>query len=243
MQRLGIVGAGRLGRSVAIYAARAGLDVGVVHRGQPVPAWGPDDVVLLAVPDRALGEVAAAIGVGPLVVHLSGATDLEPLAPHARRASLHPLMTFPGPEVALPDPTVVHAAIDGVDAEARAGAWALAAALGFRPFAAPPDRALYHAAAVIAGNHATVLLAEAGRVLAAAGLDAGEARRVLLPLAVASLENAVADPAAALTGPAARGDEATLARHRAALVRAGLADGLPAYDALVERARVLAGRK
>jgi predicted short-subunit dehydrogenase-like oxidoreductase (DUF2520 family) len=243
MQRLGIVGAGRLGRSLARYAERAGLDVVLVHRGQRMPVWDPDDAVLLAVPDRALAEVAASIPTGPLVVHLSGASDLAPLGTHARRASLHPLMTFPGPDVALPEPGSVATAVAGADPAARAAAWALADALGLRPFEAPTDRALYHAAAVVAGNHATVLLAEAGRMLAAAGVEPVTARRLLLPLAIASLENAVADPGAALTGPAARGDEATLDLHRDALRRAGLGDGLTAYDALAARARALAARK
>ncbi len=45
-------------------------------------------------------------------------------------------------------------------------------------------------------------------------------------------------PAAALTGPAARGDEATIESHRAVLA----AEELAAYDALADQARRLAGR-
>jgi predicted short-subunit dehydrogenase-like oxidoreductase (DUF2520 family) len=54
-------------------------------------------------------------------------------------------------------------------------------------------------------------------------------------LAQASLQNAAAGGAAVLTGPAARGDLATIEAHRRALP----ADALPAYDALTERIRAL----
>lgn len=107
-----------------------------------------------------------------------------------------------------------------------------------RPFRPPADRALYHAAAVIAGNYATVLLAEASRVLAAGGLPGGG--ELLLPLVLASVANATRHPAQAITGPAARGDSVTLDRHREALIRAGLPDLIPLYDDLAIRARVLA---
>ena len=62
-----------------------------------------------------------------------------------------------------------------------------------------------------------------------------------LDLVRATVENvAELGPAAALTGPAARGDIATLERHRAALA-ATAPDELPAYEALVALARRLAG--
>ena len=85
-------------------------------------------------------------------------------------------------------------------------------------------RAAYHAAACIAANHLVALMGQVERVAAA-----GRARpRRLLPLARAAVDDvAELGPAAALTGPAARGDEATLGRHRAALPE----DELPGYQA------------
>jgi predicted short-subunit dehydrogenase-like oxidoreductase (DUF2520 family) len=118
-------------------------------------------------------------------------------------------------------------------------ATAIATSLGMRTFEVPGDRRLYHAAAVMAGNFATVLLAEAADVLAAAGVPAAEAPSILAPLAVQSLRNASDDPAAALTGPVARGDEATLEQHRRALADAGLTEVASLYQALTERARRL----
>ena len=118
----------------------------------------------------------------------------------------------------MPDLTRVPAALAG-DAEALAMGHRLAEVLGMRAFEVPGSRALYHCSAVMAGNFATVLLAEASRVLVAAGVPASEAPGILAPLAMASLGNAVEDPRAALTGPVARGDHQTLDAHREEVTR------------------------
>lgn len=233
--RLALLGPGRLGRSLAVLLPEVGVDVVVLGRGDPLPA--DVDALLLTVPDDALP------GLGPFpsgmpVLHCSGATEVDVLRPHTPAGSFHPLMTFPGPEVGLPDLTGVTAALAG-DEEALAIGEALATRLGMRPLRVPGDRRLYHAAAVMAGNFATVLLAEACEVLVAAGVPREEAGGVLAPLALRSLQNAVADPVAALTGPVARGDEAVIAAHRQALGDAGLEDARITYDALTARARAL----
>ena len=108
--------------------------------------------------------------------------------------------------------------------------------LGGRAIAvADHDRAAYHAAACIASNHLVALLAQVARVAAPVGvpLDA------YLDLARATLDNVIAlGPGPALTGPAARGDQVTLDRHRAALAP----EERPAYDAMADLAARLAGR-
>ncbi len=235
--RLAIVGPGRLGRSLDVLWRRAGHDVTLVGRGVVVP--DDADAVLLAVPDRALPEVATTIAPYHTLLHASGASALDVLGNRTHRGSLHPLMTFPGPDVAMPDLTGVAAAVDGSDDATVTLTTSLARDLGLRPVRVPGDRRLYHASAVIAGNFATLLLVEAGRVLAAAGVDPREARAMLAPLAVQSLLNGVDDPARAITGPAARGDHAVLDAHRAALRDAGLADALAVYDLLSERVSIL----
>lgn len=231
--RIAIVGRGRLGRSLAPLLAAAGHEVEARGRGEVI---SPVDVVLLCVPDRAIGAAAASVPPGPVVLHCSGACDVDVLRPRRPAGSLHPLMTFPGPEVSVPDLRGVPAAVAG-DPEAVVVAEALARDLGLAPFAVPGDRRLYHAAAVLAGNFATVLLGEAARALVAAGVDPAVAPGVLVPLAVRSIENARQGAARALTGPVARGDEATLASHRAALEDAGLSDVRELYDALLAAAR------
>jgi predicted short-subunit dehydrogenase-like oxidoreductase (DUF2520 family) len=80
----------------------------------------------------------------------------------------------------------------------------------------------------------------AERVAAAAGIEAEDARRMLAPLVRRTVDNwAQLGPAAALTGPIARGDELTVARQRKAIADAA-PDLLPLFDALVEQTRVVA---
>ncbi len=235
-----IVGPGRLGRAAAAVLRGEGVAVRLIGRGEAIP---PAEIVWLTVPDRMIAEVAAQVlpfgaperGV---LLHASGATDLSVLAPHPRAGSLHPLMTFSGSEAGPSPRGPVPAAVAG-SPEAVAVARALALRLGWTPFEVPGDRRLYHAAAVMAGNFATTLLAEAAALLVAAGVPAEEAPGLLAALALTSIENAVRmGPRAALTGPVARGDEAVLAAHRAAL--AALApEALGTYESLVVATRRL----
>ena len=208
-----IVGPGRLGRSAAKILTEKGHAFLLVGRGEPIPQA---PITWLTVPDREIANTAARVPKGGVVLHASGAHTTTPLHGHTHVGSLHPLMTFPGPEMGLPQTDTIPAAVAG-DKPAIDAACALAEKLGFTPFAVPGDRALYHASAVIAGNFASLLLVEAGKVLAAAGVSENESRHVLLPLATASLQAAAQHGPAALTGPIARADEAVITAHLDAL--------------------------
>ncbi|MEQ1566018.1 MAG: DUF2520 domain-containing protein [Myxococcota bacterium] len=229
--QVALVGRGRLGRTLEVLLPRVGHRTEGVGRDRPVP---PCDVVLLCVPDAAVAAVAASIPIGPVVLHCAGALDLSVLAPHHRIGSLHPLMTFPGPEIAVPDLRGAPAAVAGTE-EARAIATGLARDLGMDPFEVPGDRRLYHAAAVMAGNLVTVLVHEAAQVLVEAGVSPEKAAPILIPLALRSAENA-RHGLAALTGPVARGDTATLDAHLAAMRDHGLETTRALYDLLLKHA-------
>ena len=233
-----ILGPGRLGRSLAILLPRAGHTATLVGRAGAIPSA---DVVLLTVPDAAITEAAARVPPGPIVAHCSGATDLTPVERHPLHGSLHPLMTFPGPELGLPDLRGVTAAVDG-NAGARAVLEQLARDLHLDPVRIPGDRRLYHAAAVLAGNGATVLIAEACRALVAAGVPEERAASMLLPLVQRSVANASPDPVAALTGPAARGDRRVLEAHDRALRAAGLGDVADLHSTVSAAARAALAR-
>ena len=235
---IAIVGPGRLGRTVAIALREAGWLVHLIGRRSTIP---PAPITWLTVPDGAIAEAAARVPAGGALLHASGATDLTPLRPRSPVGSLHPLMTFPGPEVAVPTMTDLPAAVAG-DPLAQQAAIQVAEAMGWRTFTVSGDRTLYHAAAVIAGNYATTLLAVAAEVLTAAGVAAEEAPALLAPLALTSLKNAaIADPAQALTGPAARGDLEIISRHRAALAPLpGSAASL--YDVMLQATQSLLER-
>jgi predicted short-subunit dehydrogenase-like oxidoreductase (DUF2520 family) len=248
--RLAIVGRGRLGSALAAALTAVGCDViGPLGRGSNghTPTSGPTstndhsatndhtvDAVLLCVPDAQIEAAASLITPGPLVGHCSGATTLAPLAPH-EAFSLHPLMTVTpyGAQFAG-----AGAAIAGTTARATEFAAGLAAALGMRAVTiADDDRAAYHAAASIASNLLITLEAAAERIAVSAGAD----RELLLPLVRATIENwAALGPERALTGPVARGDEATVARQRAAVADRA-PDLLPMFDALVAATRTLKG--
>jgi predicted short-subunit dehydrogenase-like oxidoreductase (DUF2520 family) len=236
LDSIAVVGAGRLGHALVAALRAAGRDVrGPLGRGAS-PAGAA--IVVLCVPDAEIAAAAAAIAGGrdgPLVGHCSGATGLEVLAGHEAFA-LHPLMTVPAgspPEVFAG----AGAAVAGSTPRALATAEALARAAGMVPTrVADADRAAYHAAASIAANFLVTLEGAAERLAASAGVD----RTLLVPLVRAAVENWAARGAAdALTGPIARGDEATVARQRAAVADRA-PDLLPLFDALADATRALA---
>jgi predicted short-subunit dehydrogenase-like oxidoreductase (DUF2520 family) len=224
--RCAVVGRGRMGRALS-DALGLGEPLG---RGADAASA---DVVLLAVPDGEIAAAAAAIAPGRLVGHLSGATTLAPLAPH-EAFSLHPLMTVTGDGASFAGAT---AAVAGSTPRALETAHALTARLGLRAVeVADEDRAAYHAAASIASNFLVTLEGAAERLAATAGVD----REALVPLVRAALENwAALGPERALTGPIARGDEATVARQRESVAQR-CPELLPAFDALATLTRDLA---
>ena len=190
-----VIGArGRVGSAVSTRLA---------ERGVALDAASPH-LVLLCVPDRAIAEVAREIAPGPWVAHVSGATSLAALSPHERRFSLHPLVSIThgrGPDQL----DGVWAALTAESEDARAaGSW-LAGTLGLQTFElADEDRAAYHAAAAIASNYVVTLRSVAGSLAESAGVPA----EALDPLVRSVVENGFE-----LTGPIARGDWETVARH------------------------------
>src|SRR5579863_9686933 len=97
--RITVVGAGRAGSAFTLALRRAGHAVTLVHHDE-LDQVGDADLVLLAVPDDAIADVAARLAATPqrVVAHLAGSRRLDVLAPHPRVASLHPLVTMPTPE-------------------------------------------------------------------------------------------------------------------------------------------------
>jgi predicted short-subunit dehydrogenase-like oxidoreductase (DUF2520 family) len=240
---LAIVGSGRVGGSLARAAEDAGLTVALADRDQAGDASRESGAALLCVPDASIAEAAAAVAhaVPPLrfVGHTSGATGLDALAPAAEAGaatfSLHPLQTVPD---AATEFTGSPCAISGSGAEALELARTLAEALGMRAFEVPEDRrAAYHAAASMASNFLVALEESAAELLAAAGID--DARELLAPLVLRSAANWAERGGEALTGPIARGDEATVERHLEALRRFA-PELVETYEALAARTRELA---
>ena len=243
MPPLAVIGPGRAGGAIAAAAERAGLRVELAGRDRALEASGAAGAALLCVPDAAIGEasetIAAAIPPLRFVGHVSGATTLEALDAASRRGaetfSLHPLQSIPDPGADL---TGAPCAVAGSGARALALATDLAERLGMRPFEVPDDaRVAYHAAASIASNLFVALEESAAELLARTGIEDG--RELLGPLVLRTAANWTERGPGALTGPIARGDEATVERHARAIQELA-PELLPAYRALAERARALA---
>ena len=237
--RVGVVGPGRLGTALAAALREAGIAVdGPTGRGEPPRGC---DAIVLCVPDGEIAAAAAAVaGAAPLLGHTSGATPLSALGATAA-FGLHPLQTFTEESSGLSAFAGAGCAIAGSTAEALAFAAALAEALGMTPFEIDDEgRAAYHAAASVASNFVVTLQAAAERIAAGAGLDPGEARRLLVPLLRRTVDNlAELGPRDALTGPVARGDEATVEAQRVAVAETA-PELLDLFDELVDRTRALA---
>lgn len=227
-----VIGPGRAGTALTLALARAGWSVdGPLGRDHdPATATTGARVVFLAVPDGVVPDVAVALAPGEAVVaHLAGPLGLDVLSPHPAVGSLHPL-------VALPD------AERGADR--LRGAWFavagdpvvhdVATALGGRALHVDDaDRTTYHTAAAVAANHLVALLGQVERLAHRAGVPF----EAYLDLARGALDDVTdVGPAAALTGPVARGDWGTVARHLGALPE----DERPLYSMLVDAARRLA---
>jgi predicted short-subunit dehydrogenase-like oxidoreductase (DUF2520 family) len=242
---LALAGRGRRPVAVAGRAVDAASTQGVAARlgarAVDVGDAGHDaDLVVVATPDPAISAAAAALAPslrsGALVIHLSGAATLHELdgvllvRPDVEVGSLHPLQSLPSGETGADRLAGSWCAIDGSARVER-----VALTLGMRPFRVEAtDRVRYHAAACVASNHLVALL---GQVQRLAG-DAGVPLDAFLPLVRGTVDNvSELGPAAALTGPVARGDDDTISRHIDALP----ADERATYRALVSEARRLVG--
>lgn len=205
----------------------------------------PEEVrlVMLCVPDDAIPTVAEMLGrashpwAHTIVGHTSGARTAEALAPLAREGaatfSFHPLQAFApdAPPDAFEDVVV---GIEGNPDAVSAGT-ALARGLGAQPVTLTArDKALYHCAAALASNGLVALMAVVEEVLAAADLDKDDhsATDLMGPLVEQTWTNlASGPPERVLTGPVARGDEATVDAHLEAL-QADAPQLVPLYAAL-----------
>jgi predicted short-subunit dehydrogenase-like oxidoreductase (DUF2520 family) len=264
-----IVGAGRLGRALGRSLRRLGWRIGAVvtrsavHSRAAVRAIGAGrpfatltsevmdpDVILLLTPDDVLAEVARQLAKlaskkcrGKIVLHGSGALDNSVLRALARcgaaTGSIHPMQTFTNNS--QPNLEGVIFAIEG-HPRARRVAAAIARSLGGIPVpVASSSKPAYHAAGTLVAGQALALTEAAAQTLIKLGFTRPQAVQTLLPLMRQMLDNFEKHgPRAAWTGPASRGDYATLKKHQRALQRHPREFG-DAYAALLRlSARVLA---
>ena len=236
--RTAIIGAGRAGTSFSEALSRSGHHVTLVHHDE-LERVGEVDLVLLTVPDDAIAAVAAQLPIDAqrVVAHVAGSRSLAVLAPHPRVASIHPLITMPNEDVGAQRLIGATFALAG-DAAVRE----LVSSLGGRALALDDERRVaYHATATVAANHLVALLAHVQRLAEHAGLSLED----FLPLSMMALEDVAArGPERALTGPASRGDLATIDAHLGAIPASErstyVALAQVAFDVAERRSRTLA---
>lgn len=243
--RISIVGAGNVATRLALAFRRAGCTIATVAArtpqsaaalaarvdAEPVAVDDTDteaDIVVIAVSDRAVADVAARLRSGSaLLAHTSGSTPLSDVARHWPRAAvLYPLQTFSRDvEVDIARVPFFTEATCAADLEAVD---AIARLLSANVYHADSrQRSALHVAGVLTSNFPVYLLEVARQKLAEAGFPL----EVVHPLAEATIAKAFAvGPLDALTGPARRGDTAVTCAHAESLT----GDAKKVYETITE---------
>ena len=237
-----IIGAGRLGTTLAVALAAKGysirslvarrvqnalkaarlLDADVqVLAAKDLRTLICADLFLITVPDdqiasvaRELSEIDADRRVTAL--HTSGALSSEVLEPLREKGwhtgSIHPLLSVSGAN----DTSLQGAfwSVEGDQSALRLGKKIVRDLEGKSFSIRSEDKPLYHAAAVMVSGNVVALFDVALEMLGECGLDRQTARAVLLPLIASTVRSLeTKTPEEALTGTFSRGDVETVKRH------------------------------
>lgn len=244
---IGFIGAGKVGCSLARYlleeptvkqpgfysrseerAREAAEFCGGYAYGSLAEVAQASELLFLTVPDGAIAGVAqelAAAGVdftGKVVAHCSGALSSDALAPlrdaGAAVCSAHPLYAVSSRFDCWQELSRAWFTLEG-DELAVNNLEALLASCGNHVVRIPAsEKVRYHAAAVMASNLVVGLYDLAASELVTCGFAPADAEAALAPLFLGNAEHIAADGvAASLTGPAARGDSATIDAHLSCL--------------------------
>ena len=225
-----IIGSGNVAEALARALAAAGVPAVQVwarneERGREVARLGESrwcgtaeglaeaELYLISVSDRAISEVAAALPFpkGAIVAHTAGCGTLEMLPEGVHRAVIYPFQTFSaGREV---DFRQVYLFVEAEDEQTLARAKEFARTLTDNVREASVEvRKRIHLCGVFGSNFVNNMYSCAAQVLADAALPFDVVAPVIAETAAKAL--ASHSPASIQTGPAARGDVATMERHR-----------------------------
>ncbi len=244
---LNIIGCGRLAKTLArlwhqhnllvinqvLNRTPASGEAAVAFIGAGTAPAGIDqlseaDFWLIATDDATIAPVAETLArshvlrPGDIVFHCSGALASDILSPlreqDVRVASAHPLHAFSDPLSSVASFAGSFCALEGVPAAVER-LTTIFQQIGGRPISiAPENKVLYHTASVMASNFLVVLLDASLKTFAAAGIDQAQAKEILRPITHSMIDAVLdADPAAALTGPIARGDVTIIEKQLNAL--------------------------
>lgn len=252
--KIGFVGAGKVGGSIAVALSRAGFTVvavasrtfasarefaervpGCVACERPQEVADRVDVVFITSGDDAIGPVVSGIDwrPGQGVVHCSGAASLDvfekAVGQGAVAGAFHPLQAVSSVENGVDSIPGITFGIEA-DGEMREYLAETALAVGGNPiFLRPEDKAMYHLTGVLMGNLLTTLGAVAAQMWETFGFTRAEGVKALAPMmrqvSVNLERSGVPD---AVAGPYPRGDIGTVRKHLEAL-RSHAPEYLPLY--------------
>ena len=252
--RIGFIGAGLVGSSLAVALSEAGYPVvavasrtfssaeglaqrvsGCVTHERAQQVVDASDVVFITSTDDVIGPVAAAQTwrPGQGAVHCAGAASLDILEPVVRQGALagafHPLQAISSVEngvKSIPGTTF------GIEAEGELRAYLreTALAIGGNPvFVASQDKALYHLTGVMMGGLLTTLGATAAQLWENLGMSRAQGVKALAPMMrQVSVNLDTSGLPGAVAGPYARGDIGTVRKHLETL-RSRAPEVLPLY--------------
>jgi len=257
---IGLIGAGTLGKSLALGLTMVGYRVALVASRTPSTAKAlaesipgcryvdsyqklanQSDLVFITTPDEVISKIASEVQwtASQGVVHCSGEGSLNLLLPAAhlgaRCGLMHPFQTFAG----------VYAAAQALDRfqgttfALEADGWLLEALerivsdLGGKVVKLKSeDRGLYHASAVMSCGYLVALLKASTEIWENLGFTKEEGALAILTIAKATIENALTlGLEKSVTGPLMRGDVETFTKDLEA-IRSRLPHLLPLYLAL-----------
>ncbi len=274
LKTISIIGAGAVGRSIAlalfynrmpvsgIYsengrtAAVLARRVGSKRFRTVRDAVQTSSVILIAVPDDRISEVVRSIKEntrtdqlkGRTILHTSGTLTSDVLSPlkklGASIGSIHPLQSFSSRRTVT--------ATEGIwftgEGDARAVAVSKSIARSIRAGYFPirkKDKTTYHIAAVFASNYQVTIFSVVEQLALLSGIPRTKIWKMFGPLITQTTTNVLSEsPAAALTGPIARGDYKTVKKHQITLASSKRLRHLtPLYDALRRETERLANKQ
>jgi predicted short-subunit dehydrogenase-like oxidoreductase (DUF2520 family) len=243
MVKTGFIGAGTTGTALAVRFSQKECPVVAVSSrtlssAQKLASLVPNcqichtaqevadaaEMVFVTTPDDIIAQVCDEVRwhAGQNVVHCSGAHSVDILEPAkklgAAVGSFHPLQTFADVDQAIEN---LPGSTFSLEAEEPLLSTLKELTLLLKSNwveLKPGDKVLYHAAAVFACNYLVTLVKLALDLWRDFGVSSKEATRALLPLLNGTINNIenIGLPDC-LTGPVARGDSGTIAKHLTAL--------------------------
>lgn len=246
MKRFNIIGAGRVGKTLArlialknigkinsVYnrtQAEALKSVAFIGDGRAVSALldvQPADITFITTPDDYIESTCEELlsfnrlQLNSIIAHCSGTRSSDVLAAAKKAgcetASVHPIHSFAHPATSL---SLFRGTYCGIEGSATHTMQLLFESLGAKTFPiSKENKALYHAAGVFAANFLVTLYHSATECLHYSNVDHEVAHEITLSLMQNTLANLemLKSSSAALTGPIKRGDTATVGLHVDAL--------------------------